>query len=217
MAIYKLASFNMGQLAMKLYYSPTSPYVRKVNVCAIELGLEQKLERIVTNPWERDDDLVGNNPLSKIPTLITDDGMVLYDSPVICEYLDSLAGEHKLIPVGNRERWGALCLQALGDGVLDAAVLRFLENKRPTEQQSSDWKEIQRNTILRSLQYLESIVAGWDREFTIGKIAIACALGYLDFRFAEENWRQANPVLAKWYGEVEQRDSVLATLPKAIS
>lgn len=199
---------------MKLYYSPTSPYVRKVNVCAIELGLDNKLERIITNPWEMDERLLADNPLSKVPTLVTDDGMVLYDSPVICEYLDSLTGAHALVPVEGRDRWEVLCLQALGDGILDAAVLRFLERKRPATQQSGDWSDLQRNAILRSLQYLEGRVVSWGGRFTIGQIATACALGYLDFRFAEEEWRPAQPALANWYAEVAQRESIQATLPK---
>ena len=202
---------------MKLYYSPTSPYVRKVNVCAMELGLDNKLERIVTNPWEYDENLLTDNPLSKVPTLITDDGMVLYDSPVICEYLDNLADTNKLIPVEGRKRWEALCLEALGDGILDAAVLRFLEKKRPAEQQSSDWNEIQRNAMLRALQYLETKVQGWESEFGIGQIAVACALGYLDFRFADEDWRLSQPALTKWYAEVVQRESIQATFPNAVT
>lgn len=202
---------------MKLYYSPTSPYVRKVNVCAMELGLDNRLEWIVTNPWESDENLLGNNPLSKVPTLLTDEGIVLYDSPVICEYLDSLKYEKKLIPVAGKERWEALCLQALGDGILDAAVLRFLERKRSTTQQSNDWNDMQRNAILRGLQYLENIVSSWETRFKIGQIAVACALGYLDFRFAEEDWRQARPALAKWYAEIVQRESMQATIPQASS
>lgn len=198
---------------MKLYYSSTSPYVRKVNVCAIELGLDEKLERIITNPWEMDKELLADNPLSKVPTLITDDGMVLYDSPVICEYLDSMVGAHTLFPPEGNERWLALRIQALGDGILDAAVLRFLENKRPAAQQSSEWDEIQRNTIARALDYLQSNVNEWGEHVTIGQIAVACALGYLDFRFAEEDWREALPGLEKWYVAFVNRPSMQATLP----
>jgi glutathione S-transferase len=198
---------------MKLYYSSTSPYVRKVNVCAIELGLDEKLERIITNPWEMDKKLLADNPLSKVPTLITDDGMVLYDSPVICEYLDSMVGVHTLFPPEGNERWLALRIQALGDGILDAAVLRFLENKRPANQQSSEWDEIQRNTIARALDYLQSNVSEWGSHVTIGQIAVACALGYLDFRFAEEDWREALPGLKKWYEAFVNRPSMQATLP----
>jgi glutathione S-transferase len=200
---------------MKLYYSPTSPYVRKVNVCAIELDLIDELERIVTNPWENDADLLTDNPLSKVPTLITDDGMVLYDSPVICEFLDTLVGGNGLIPAEGADRWVALRLQALGDGILDAAVLRFLERKRPQAQQSTDWDSIQRNAVQRALNYLQSEVNSWEDKVTIGQIAIGCALGYLDFRFAEDNWRQEYPDLAGWFAQFAERNSMRTTLPIA--
>jgi glutathione S-transferase len=200
---------------MKLYYSSTSPYVRKVNVCAFELGLDKKIELISTNPWEADPRLLLNNPLSKVPTLITDDGMELYDSPVICEYLDSITGQSVLIPAKGNERWQALKLEALGDGILDAAVLRFLERKRPAVQQSKDWDTKQKDSILRSLQYLENNISNWPANLTIGQIAVACALGYLDFRFADEDWRQVQPVVAKWYEGFVERASMQATRPKA--
>ena len=199
---------------MKLYYSATSPYVRKVNVCAIELGLDEKLERIFTNPWEKDDKLLADNPLSKVPTLITDDGIVLYDSPVICEYLDTVQGGGVLIPASGTEHWNVLRLQALGDGILDAAVLRFLERKRPNFQQSSEWDSIQQSAIQRALEYLESKVNEWKTDVTIGQIAVACALGYLDFRFAEDNWRQGQPGLTGWFETFAQRESMQATIPK---
>jgi len=200
---------------MKLYYSPTSPFVRKVNVCAIELGVDDKLERIVTNPWENDADLLTDNPLSKVPTLITDDGMVLYDSPVICEFLDTLVGGDSLIPAEGAERWIALRLQALGDGILDAAVLRFLERKRSQTQQSNDWDSIQRDAVQRALKYLQSEVNSWEDKVTVGQIAIGCALGYLDFRFAEDNWRKEHPDLAGWFAKFADRNSMQTTLPIA--
>lgn len=199
---------------MKLYYSPTSPYVRKVNVFAIEASLDEEIEKIITNPWIEDASLLTDNPLSKVPTLIMSNGTVLYDSPVICEYLDSLNPGAKLIPPAGMERWQALRLQALGDGILDAAVMRFLEKKRPDSQQSHDWDSLQRNTIERALTYLEDKVGEWNADVTIGQITIACALGYLDFRFAEDPWRQAQPGLANWFTDFSERDSMQATLPK---
>ena len=199
---------------MKLYYSATSPYVRKVNVCAIELGLDEKLERILTDPWEKDYKLLADNPLSKVPTLITDDGMVLYDSPVICEYLDTVHGSRVLIPTSGAERWNELRLQALGDGILDAAVLRFLERKRPNTQQSIEWDGIQQDAIQRALGYLENNVNNWKSYVTIGQIAVACALGYLDFRFAEDNWRQGQSGLTNWFETFAQRESMQDTVPK---
>lgn len=200
---------------MKLYYSPTSPYVRKVNVFAIEAGLDGELEKIATNPWVEDAKLLADNPLSKVPTIVLNNGTVLYDSPVICEYLDSLNQGKKLIPATGMERWEALRLQALGDGVLDAAVLRFLEQKRPVSEQSSDWNNMQRLTIQRALNYLEDVVDEWGTDVTIGQITIACALGYLDFRFADENWHQHQPELARWFTEFSKRFSMEATLPEA--
>ncbi len=201
---------------MKLYYSPTSPYVRKVNVFAIEAGLDDKLARIPTNTWVEDVNLWEDNPLSKVPTLIMDDGSVLYDSPVICEYLDTLNQGERLIPAAGEEHWVALRLQALGDGVLDAAVLRFLEQKRPAEQQSIDWDTSQKKAIHRALEYLESNVTGWKDDVTIGQITIGCALGYLDFRFANENWREKHTLLTNWYTKFLERVSMQKTLPQVI-
>ena len=201
---------------MKLYYSPTSPYVRKVNVFAIEAGLDEEIKRINTNPWVEDVNLLSVNPLSKVPTLIMDDGSELYDSPVICEYLDSLNQGSRLIPAEGVDRWYALRLQALGDGILDAAVSRFLERKRAVSQQSRDWENMQQSTIQRVLDSLESMIDKWNADITIGQITIACALGYLDFRFAEDDWRQDHPALANWFMEFSQRPSMQITQPKII-
>ena len=201
---------------MKLYYSATSPYVRKVNVFTIEAGLDDKIENITTNPWVTDASLLADNPLSKVPTLILDDGNVLYDSPVICEYLDSLNTGQKLIPVAGMERWMALRLQALGDGILDAAVMRFLERKRPEVQQSSDWDATQLSAIQRALVYLESNIDDWNKDLTVGQITVGCALGYLDFRFASDSWRDNQPLLAKWYSSFAERTSMQITQPQSV-
>ena len=201
---------------MRLYYSATSPYVRKVNVFTIEAGLDDKIENITTNPWVSDANLLADNPLSKVPTLILDDGTVLYDSPVICEYLDSLNTGQKLIPVAGMERWMALRLQALGDGILDSAVMRFLERKRPEVQQSSDWDATQLSAIQRALVYLESNIDDWNKDLTVGQITVGCALGYLDFRFANDSWRDNQPLLAKWYSSFAERTSMQITQPKSV-
>lgn len=201
---------------MKLYYSTTSPYVRKVNVFTIEAGLDDKIENITTNPWVTDASLLADNPLSKVPTLILDDGTVLYDSPVICEYLDSSNTGQKLIPVAGMERWMALRLQALGDGILDAAVMRFLERKRPEVQQSSDWDATQLSAIHRALVYLENNIDDWNKDLTIGQITVGCALGYLDFRFASDSWRDNQPLLAKWYSSFAERTSMQITQPQSV-
>jgi glutathione S-transferase len=204
---------------MKLYYSPTSPYVRKVMVTALETGLEANLERVPTNVYSPDAALVAANPLSKVPALITDDGLVLFDSPVICEYLDSLHGGRRLFPDQDPERWQALRRQALADGLLDAALLCRMESLRPEAKRWSDWIDRQWGKVTRALDVLAAETglhapgAIRDEPPTIGEIAVGCALGWLDFRFPEEDWRKERPDLAAWYETFAARPSMQATVP----
>ena len=198
---------------MKLYYSPTSPFVRKINVFAIEVGLDKKIERVKTNPWQVEEILTAENPLSQVPTLITDDDVVLYDSSVICEYLDSLHSGKKMIPEESKEHWLALRLQALADGILNAGILRFLEKKRSIETQSSDWDAIQKKSVERSLDYLENTVLDWGGNLDVGVLSIACTLGWLDFRFADEDWRATHSNLNHWFESFSKRPSITQTIP----
>ncbi len=198
---------------MKLRYSPTSPYVRKVAVTAIELGIDDRIERILTNPWVEDRELERDNPLGKVPVLITDDNLTLYDSPVICEYLDTVYGGGNLIPHSGLERWQVLRLQALSDGILDASVLCFLELKRAEELRSDDWLTLQRNTIQRGLDALESEVTAWEGALNLGQIAAGCALAYMDLRFADEDWRPQRSALSAWFEQFSARTSVASTKP----
>lgn len=198
---------------MKLYYAPASPFVRKVNMFAIEVGLDKEIEWLKTNPWQAEDVLTAENPLSKIPTLITDDGKVIYDSKVICEYLDSLHNGKKLIPETGEERWQVLRLQALADGILEAGILRFMERKRPSGLQSGDWDNMQKKSVGRSLDYLENTVSDWGNNLDIGVLSVACALGWLDFRFSEEDWRVKCPKLNNWFAGFSKRPSVVKTMP----
>jgi len=199
---------------MKLRYSPTSPYVRKVMVTAIELGVDGQIECIDTNPWQYDSALVRDNPLGKVPALTTDGGEVLYDSPVVCEYLDHVYGQGRLFPSVGLARWRVLRQQALCDGILDAAVLRRLEGQRPAERRSEDWAVLQRDAVERGVDALERDADGWDAALTIAQISAACALGYLDFRFAGEDWRTGHPALAQWYEGFARRPSMQATRPR---
>lgn len=198
---------------MKLYYSPTSPFVRKVNVFAIEAGLDKQIEWVKTNPWQAEDILTAENPLSKIPTLITDDGMVIYDSSVICEYLDSLHSGEKLIPQQSESRWQVLRLQALADGILDSGILRFLEKKRDPEKRSVDWDATQKDSVERGLDYLENTVSDWGDNLDVGVLSIACVLGWLDFRFSNENWRPNRSRLSSWFEQFSKRTSMAQTMP----
>ncbi len=203
-------------LGMKLYFNPASPYVRKVRVTAHELGLAGKIELISVSltPVSPHEELRSRNPIGKIPALILDDGSALYDSPVVCEYLDSLAGGNRIFPAAGAARWTALRRQALADGIMDAAVLtRYEQAVRPAELRWQEWADGQLLKIRTALDALEreSLASGFD----IGTISIACALGYLDLRFAGEGWRNSRPRLAAFAAATAARPSLSATAPPA--
>lgn len=203
---------------MKLFYSPTSPYVRKVTVLALETGLDSRVERVVTNtsPVQRDPGLGAENPLGKVPTLITEDGVVLYDSRVVCEYLDSLHNGAKMFPASGAARWAALQRQALGDGLLDALLLlRYEGFVRPPEKRWSEWIDGQMKKVDAGLAEVERAAGSFGETVDIGTITIGCALGYADFRFADKNWRAAYPKTAAWYAGLSKRASFTATMPTA--
>ena len=199
---------------MKLRYSPTSPYVRKVLAAAIETGLDKGIERVPVNFTDPKSDLPRQNPLGKVPTLVTDEGETLFDSPVICEYLDSKSAGAKLFPREGAPRWKALRLQALADGILDAAVGRRQEGMRPANMRSKDVDAKQATAVERSLDALEGDAGALEGALTIGQVAVGCALGYLDFRFAPDRWREKRPKLAAWYDKFSKRPSMAATAPK---
>ncbi len=201
---------------MQLYFNPASPFVRKVRVAAHELGLSGRIEltSVTLSPVSPHDGVRSSNPLGKIPALITDDGMVLYDSPVICEYLDALAGGNRLFPAAGAARWTALRRQALADGIMDAAVLtRYEQAVRPKELRWEAWVGGQLLKVRTALDALEH--ENLEGVFDIGTIAVACALGYLDLRFAAESWRTGRPRLAAWLGAFSERPSLAATVPAA--
>src|SRR5512134_2341973 len=155
---------------MKLRYSPTSLYVRKVTVTAHETGLHDRIERVPTEIREPRPGFLSDNPLGKVPALITDEGLPLFDSRVICEYLDSLHDGHKLFPVDVPARWRTLRLMALADGILDAAVLRRMETLRADKEQAPAWIERHKGKMLRGLDMLEREVPRFNRQITIGQI-----------------------------------------------
>ena len=203
---------------MKLYFNAASPFVRKVRVTARETGQDAKIEEIssAVSPVKANADVAKANPLVKIPTLVTDDGMALFDSPVICEYLDSLHSGRKLFPPSGRERWSALRLQAVGDGILDAGILcRYEAALRPQELQWADWVAGQKAKWQAGLDLLERDAAALAGEPTIGAITAACALGWLDFRYGDDDWRRGRPQLARWFEQFSQRPSMRATMPSA--
>ncbi|MDJ0946111.1 MAG: glutathione S-transferase N-terminal domain-containing protein [Kiloniellales bacterium] len=199
---------------MKLNYSPTSPYVRKVLVSALELGLADRIERVDSNPWDESDALPRTNPLGKVPALTTDDGQVLFDSLVICDYLDGLLPAPRLIPREAAARTAVLRLHAAADGVLDAAVLRLIENaRRPEAYRWAEWDARQKAKIDRALDLLESEAEAFEGPLTLAPITLGCALGYLDFRFPGEDWRAGHPKLAAWYAAFGARPAMRDTAP----
>lgn len=200
---------------MKLYYSPTSPYVRKVVILALETGLDAKIQRIpaATTPVAQNPDVAKANPVAKVPTLVTDDGLHLFDSRVICEYLDTLHAGRKFFPT-DASRWTVLRQQALGDGLLDAALLvRYEGFLRPEDKRWSDWADGQMKKVLGAMAEIEKLAPSFGDRVDIGTVTIACALGYLDFRFGDMNWRQKYPQTAAWAQRFFERPSVKATVP----
>jgi glutathione S-transferase len=194
---------------MKLLFSPFSPYVRKCLVTGHEVGLNDRIQLLpsAANPINRDPDIIPSNPLGKVPTFFTDSGEVLYDSRVICEYLNYL-GKGSLFP-GEAARWPALTLQSLADGILDAALLaRYEGAMRPEQFQWVGWANAQYNKIETSLDYLNANPSVLEGSVHIGTIAVGCSLWYLDLRFADRNWREHAPRVAEWYARFSQRDSM---------
>lgn len=196
---------------MKLYYTTNSPFARKVRIAAVERKLESKIELEVLNPWSEGNPVGKINPVGKVPALQTDDGQLLYDSPVICEYLDSLGSEPKLFPAAGTARWAALRQNALGDALLDAMIARRLESRRPDGERSSGWIDRQIATVNRCLDAMEAEVGSLQGSLTIGHISWACALGHLDFRFADDPWRPGRAKLANWFDAFAKRPSFVST------
>ncbi len=197
---------------MKLFYNSASPFVRKVMACAIARELDGQIELIPTLPSQSPAALLAANPLSKVPALLTDDGLALLDSPVICEYLDSLEGQIPMFPRAGGARWKALKYQALGDGIMDAAVLRRQEALRPAEAARTAVIAKQKAAIDRTLAALAEDLP--HQVVDIGSITVGCALGYLDFRFAHEPWRAAVPHLAEWYATFAGNACMTRTEPR---
>jgi glutathione S-transferase len=198
---------------MKLHWSPRSPYVRKVMIAAHELGLHDRLDcvRTVVGGTTPHLELMRVNPLGKIPTLELEDGRVLYDSFVVIAYLDTLHDGPKLVPA---EDFSALRRHALGNGMLDIGLAALAERFRPADRQSAPHLELWRLKLRTCVEALEQEAEALARDpFTIGHLAIGVALGYLDFRFADEAWRDEHPKLAAWHAMFNARPSVVANPP----
>jgi glutathione S-transferase len=200
-------------MTLKLHWSPKSPYVRKVMICAHELGVVDRLElvRSVAAMLKPNVRLMEDNPLSKIPTLVLDDGFALFDSVVICEYLDDLA-QGNLFPKQGADKWQALRWHALGDGLLDALIL--WRNEREREVPLGTLMEAFELKARASLKVLDDEAQALaETDLSIGHVTIGCALGYLDYRFDTLGWRAIAPRLAEWQADIARRPSFQSTEP----
>jgi glutathione S-transferase len=200
---------------MKIFYATTSPFVRKCLVVAHELGLRERVElvAVTVHPINRCAAIVAHNPLGQMPTMVIEDGTALYDSRVICEFLNAL-GNGQLFPASGPARWQALVDQSLGDGIMDAAVLvRYEQAVRPESLRWPQWIAGQLEKVNSGLATLEQRASMFEQRLDIGTIALGCALGYLDLRYASLAWREHHPATAAWFARFDARVSMRATRP----
>jgi len=202
---------------MKLLCSPPSPFVRKVRIVALEKQIADRIEIVQAHPWPEPTAITPFNPLGKVPTLLLDDGSSLYDSPVICEYLDSMGAGPALLPTSLNERLRVLRRQALADGMLDAAVNIVLELRRPQQLRSEAMLERFQSAVRRCVGQFSVEIEDPGHCFDLGQIAIACAVGYVEFRLPEIDFGlSAQLSLSDWWSIVRKRPSLAATAPTLV-
>ncbi len=209
---------------MKLFYANASPYSRKVRMVVIEKGLTSRVETVLVDPFGNENsnenqELIAANPLGKIPTLLLDSGSALYDSPVICHYLDDFNNSPYLIPDDETQRLDVLRWEALADGIMDAAYNMVMERRRPSEEQSASWMARWSAEIQRALEYVDNHLDELSEELSLAHIALGTAIGYLDFRLSTLLYDSACPQVAiapnvlSWYQAFQTRPAMQATRP----
>lgn len=197
---------------MKLYARPASPFARKVRVMIIETGLAETIEiEMLASVEEVQNMPPARNPLGKIPALELDNGEAIFDSPVICEYLDGIHGVEPLFPKDGWARWHALRLQSMGDGIAAAAAAMGVESMRPEDKRLDRALKTQWHKIFRTTGLLNDNIDWLDGPLNIGQIAIATGLGYTDFRIDDHQWRAGRPKLEAWFAEFNKRGSMQET------
>jgi len=200
---------------MRLYYWMTCPFACKTLAVIEELGLKNTIECVLLHPWEKTTQLSQLNPLKQIPILELEEGFSIVDSPVIIEYLDSIHQGTRLIPPGGMERWRALKLQAIADGIMESAILRVLEEQARHELHRSDpWIQRQNVKLIQSLDYLEKEVSTFQHQINVGTLSIAIALSYLNLRFSHENWAEKRQTLDTWFKKISERPSIQESHPR---
>ena len=204
----------MQMAKLTLHWSPRSPFVRKVMVAAHELGLADRLHltRTVVKMSEPNPHIMADNPLGRIPTLVREDGLVLVDSEVICEYFDSLSGGGKLLPLAGDDRWRELSRHAAATGILEILILWRNERDKPAVRQTPEWLSAFETKVRASLTRFEHDLRPLPkRPLSLSCIALGCTLSYLDFRFDDFEWRSAYPALKDWHTAFRSRPSAIAT------
>jgi glutathione S-transferase len=194
---------------VKLYNTPTSPFGRKVLITMIEKGLDKKVEVLAARAPEAE--LDKKNPLNKLPVLVTDDGEVLIESSLICEYLDEIGSGPKLFPTDSKARRKIVQNQAVAQGVLDAVVLLRMEDRRKTEERSAEWVERQQKKLDLGIPFMEKLLATLPEALTAAHITFACCLWFMDKHKVGGDWRKTAPKLGVWYDTFKTRPSLVAT------
>jgi glutathione S-transferase len=198
---------------MKCYVTSNSPYARKVKIVAFETGSYDGVEWLTITREERAEIIPDINPLGKVPVAVLDSGQVLCDSPVICAYVDSLVNDGNLIPKSNPERWKVLTLEALGDGLGEAVIAASQENQRPDGKRSQGVVDRQTGKAKAALGSLNEAAKEFNDPPLMGEVAVACALGYMEFRDVIPGWRDTFEDLAAWYVGILTRQSFVMTAP----
>ena len=198
---------------MQLFISPTSPYARKAQLVVMEKGLADQVEIKPVIPWDNPLELTVNNPLSQVPVLVLDNGESLFDSRVICAYLDQLVDEPQLIPPSGFERIRVLRMEALADGMTDAAVATFFARRDNGDNLDTPAIERQINKIYAALDLMQKGLGDFAGQHNLGTIACGAALSYLDLRYGELEWRKRVPQLAGWFEDIDKHPAMIATAP----
>jgi glutathione S-transferase len=198
---------------VKLFVNQTSPYARKVRMVVLEKGLQSDIETVDVDPWADTAALIAVSPLSKVPALVTDAGLLVTESDTISQFLDEQSSRTPLLSTNSSDRIEAKARMALLQGMIDAAFDAVIEKRRPEEKQWVEWVARQRRAVERGLAVVEDMPR-MEGRFDLGDISLVALLGYLDFRHADLDWRSTCPSLSEWYRIAENRPSVIATRPK---
>ena len=198
---------------MKCYATSNSPYARKVRIAALETGVYEKVDWQMITREERAEIVPDINPLGKVPVATLESGQVLCDSPVICAYIDSLTNDKNLIPTSGPKRWEVLTLEAFGDGLGEAVIAASQEDQRPGEKRSQGIVDRQVGKANAALGFLDNVAKDFNTPPLMGEIAVACALGYMEFRDVIPGWRNKYSSLGGWYTEILKRQSFVDTNP----